>query len=103
MDLTPEGRDKIIEIENQGFERDYSIKLKKNPTLKPERYIDIMSEVGGKLTSKYSISTDNTDYSDILESESYPKLKEFMMSRGKGRRIAEHDSFHVLLIQKLRI
>ena len=91
-----------------GVLKDYLIKKQKQPTLTFAGYMDRLEEVEAILKNRYSIAYDGNDYEDIHNNLDMPTLKEIVTEEGtkfylyKSDDVAEHDVFHILLIQELR-
>ena len=91
-----------------GLLKDFLKKKAGNPNLTFERYADRLEEIETVLKNRYSTVSDESDYKDVLENPDMPTLKDIVIREGmmfglqKSDKVAEHDAFHILLIQKLR-
>jgi len=107
--LVPKKRfEKVRNDLEDGVLKDYLIKKQKQPTLTFAGYMDRLEEVEAILKNRYSIAYDGNDYEDIHNNLDMPTLKEIVTEEGtkfylyKSDDVAEHDVFHILLIQELR-
>ncbi len=100
--LTKEGRIKFLRLESRGFPREYCNRLQNGETTSPERFVDIMLEIEEKLKEVTPFIKEEKDYGDIKNSEKYFELIQIMEEQGKFRSVAEHDSYHILLMEELR-
>lgn len=100
--------EKIIFALEDGFLKDFLQKKSKDPSLTFERYADRLEEIETVLKNRYSTVFDEDEHKEILENPDMPQLKEIVVNEGmmfglnKNDRVAEHDAFHILLVQELR-
>jgi len=91
-----------------GFLKDYLQKRKENPNLTYDRYADRLEEIEAVLKNRYSVTFDSKMYDEIFQNPDLPELKQIVIEEGipfglfKTDHVAEHDAFHILLIQELR-
>ncbi len=99
---------KIRNSLSDGFLKNYELKKQKNPNLTFEGYIQRLEEIETVLRNRYSVAYDDTDYNEISEDPDLPILIEVVADESvkfgnfKSRVVAEHDAFHILLVQQLR-
>jgi len=105
----PKGRfKKVCNALEDGILKDYLLKKQKQSTLTFTGYIDRLEEVEAILKNRYSATYDSKDYEDVDNNPDLPKLKDIVTEEGtkfnlyKSDVVAEHDAFHILLIQELR-
>jgi len=105
----PKGRfGKIRDDLEDGMLKGYLLRKQKQPTLTFAGYADRFEEIEAILKNRYSAVYDGKDYEDIANNPDMPKLKEIVTEEGirfalyKSDVVAEHDAFHILLIQELR-
>lgn len=105
----PQNRfEKVSNNLEDGFLKDFLDKKAKNPNLTFERYADRLEEIETVLKNRYSTVFDESDYKSILEDPDFPELKDIVITEGtmfglqKSDKVAEHDAFHILLVQELR-
>jgi len=100
--------DKVYNQLEDGFLKDFLEKKKKNPKLTYERYADRLEEIEIVLKNRYSVTFDGDAHNIVLEHPDLPQLKQIVVDEGipfglfKTDFVAEHDAFHILLIQELR-
>jgi hypothetical protein len=100
--------EKVSNSLEDGFLKDFLKKRAENPNLTFERYADRLEEIEAVLSNRYSTAFDENDYEDILENPDIEQLKDIVVKEGmmfglqKSDKVAEHDAFHILLIQELR-
>ena len=86
----------------------YLLRKQKQPTLAFAGYADRFEEIEAILQNRYSAVYDGKDYENIANNPDMQKLKEIVTEEGerfglyKSDVVAEHDAFHILLIQDLR-
>jgi len=107
--IVPIGRfEKLRNQLKDGFLKDFLIKKKKNPNLTFDRYTDRLEEIETVLKNRFSANYDDNTYKEIYEHPDMPQLKKIVIDEGvrfglfKTDSVAEHDAFHILLIQELR-
>lgn len=96
---------KIEKILEEGFLKDYLEKQKTNPGLTYEGYFARLKEVEALLKHKYSIEFDGNSYVEIKQHEDMEKVKSLVIKHFhpiKSDIVAEHDAYHILLMQELR-
>jgi len=105
----PKGRfEKLQNKLKDGFLKDFLIKKKKNPNLTFDRYVDRLEEIEAVLKNRFSAIYDNMEYREILKNPDLTQLKKIVVDEGvrfglfKTSPVAEHDAFHILLVQELR-
>jgi predicted nucleic acid-binding protein len=105
----PKGRfDKFQNELKDGFLKDFLIKKKKNPNLTFDRYVDRLEEIEAVLKNRFSAICDDMEYGEIFKDPDLPKLKTIVVDEGvrfglfKSSFVAEHDAFHILLVEELR-
>jgi predicted nucleic acid-binding protein len=95
------------QLEN-GLLKDFHQKKSKNPNLTFDRYVDRLEEVDAILKNRYSTISDDNEYQEILKNPDLPQLCDIVTREGtsfglmKTPEVAEHDAFHILLVQELR-
>jgi len=96
--------DKIMSIIEDGFFKDYLEKKKANPGLTYEGYFARLTGIEALLRDKYSIEFDENSYDEIKTQEDMSRVKELVVKYAslKPDKVAEHDAYHILLIQNLR-
>lgn len=100
--------DKLRNNIQDGFVKDFLKKKQKNPNLTFDRYADRLEEIEAVLKNRFSAIYDDNAYKEILEDPDLPQLKKTVVDEGvrfgllKSDSVAEHDAFHILLIQELR-
>lgn len=93
---------------SDGLLKDYELKKGKTPNLTFEGYMNRIEAVEVILGNRYSACYDDNDYADILSNPDMAELIDAVTLEGnkfglyKSRTVAEHDAFHILLIQNLR-
>lgn len=107
--IVPDNRfDKFRNELKDGFLKDFLQKKKENPNLTFNRYADRLEEIESILKNRYSAIYDNNAYDEILKDSDLSQLKQIVVDEGvrfglfKGDSVAEHDAFHIILIQELR-
>lgn len=105
----PKGRFEKLQNElKDGFLKDFLIKEKKNPNLTFDRYVDRLEEIEAVLKNRFSVIYDKMAYGEIFKDPDLPRLKKIVVDKGvrfglfKTGFVAEHDAFHILLVQELR-
>ena len=105
----PKGRfEKIRNDLEDGMLKGYLLKKQKQPTLTLAGYAGRFEEIEAILRNRYSAVYDSNDYEDVANNLDLSKLKEIVTEEGirfalyKSDVVAEHDAFHILLIQELR-
>jgi len=99
---------KVCSDLEDGFLKDYLLKKQKQPTLTFTSYTERLDELATILKNRYSVTYDDNDYADIVNSPDLPRLKQIVAEEGakfflnKSGAVAEHDAYHILLIQELR-
>ena len=99
---------KIMFALEDGFLKDFLQKKSKDQNLTFERYADRLEEIETVLNNRYSSVFDDNEYKEIFENPDMLQLKEIVVNEGtmfglnKNDRVAEHDAFHILLVQELR-
>jgi hypothetical protein len=92
----------------EGFLKDCLRKKEKSPNLTFDRYADRLEEIESVLNNRYNTVFDESDHNDILENPDIRQLEDIVVEEGsifglqKSDNVAEHDAFHILLIQELR-
>lgn len=100
--------EKLRSTLRDGLLKDFLDKKSKNPNLTFERYADRLEEIEAVLGNRYSVTYDDNEYNEISEHPDMPVLKTIVVNEGerfslyKNSTVAEHDAFHILLIQELR-
>jgi len=91
-----------------GLLKDFLIRKQKNPNLTFDRYVDRLEEIEAVLKNRFSVIYDDNVYGEIFKDPNLPQLKKIVADEGvrfglfKTDFVAEHDAFHILLIQELR-
>lgn len=91
-----------------GFLKDYLLKKQKDPTLTFAGYTDRLEALEAILKNRYSVAYDGNEYEEVAMNPDLPKLKDIVSEEGrkfylnKSDAVAEHDAFHILLVQELR-
>jgi hypothetical protein len=91
-----------------GFLKDFLVKKSGNPNLTFDRYADRLDEIDTILKNRYGTVSDSEDYKEIYENPDFPKLSDIVVREGvnfglfKTKQVADHDAFHILLVQELR-
>lgn len=95
---------KITPILEDGLLKDYLEKKKANPGLTYEGYFARLTGIEALLRNKYSIEFDENPYEEIKKHENMDKFKRLVWKYAllKPEAVAEHDAYHILLIQELR-
>lgn len=95
---------KIKEKLEDGFFKDYLERRKTNPGLTYEGYFARLKEIETLLRRKYSIEFDGSSYEDIKKHEDMERVKTLVIKYFsiKTDTVAEHDAYHILLMQELR-
>jgi len=100
--------EKVSNSLEDGFLKDFLKKKAKSPNLTFERYADRLEEIETVLSNRYTTAFDESDYKDILENPDIHQLEDIVVEEGmmfglqKSDKVAEHDAFHILLVQELR-
>jgi predicted nucleic acid-binding protein/tetrahydromethanopterin S-methyltransferase subunit G len=103
--------DRFKKLQNElddGFLKDFLIKKYENPNLTFDRYADRLKEVEAILRNRYSATYDGNTYEEILKHPDLSDLEQIVVEEGmkfglfKNESVAEHDAYHILLIQELR-
>jgi len=103
--------ERFVKVQNElkdGFLKDFLRKKKENPNLTFDRYADRLEEIETVARNRYSATYDNNAYDEILQHPDLPQLKTLVVDEGmrfgllKTDFVAEHDAFHILLVQELR-
>jgi len=99
---------KTVNKLEDGFLKDFLQKKDENPNLTFDRYADRLEEIDTLMKNRYSAVFDENEYKEIFENTDMPHLKEIVVKEGtkfglfKNDKVAEHDAFHILLVQDLR-
>lgn len=105
--------EKIKGILEDGFLKGYLERRKTNPGLTYEGYFARLTEIEALLGHKYPIELDKSPYEEIKQHKDMEKVKAMVekysvrYSEGticdiKPDIVAEHDAYHILLMQELR-
>jgi predicted transcriptional regulator len=100
--------EKVSNNLEDGFLKDYLKKKAKSPNLTFDRYADRLEEIASLLNNRYNTVLDESDHKEILEVPDIHQLEDIVVEEGtafglqKSGKVAEHDAFHILLIQELR-
>lgn len=94
----------VADLMPDPFISTYWLELEENDKLEWVDFITPLKNARLILDDKYNIKYDNRDHEDIVTSTRISSLQKFVSdtSRDKSERVVQHDSFHILLIQKLR-
>lgn len=99
---------KVAGIIQDGLLRDFLEKKEKDPRLTFDLYADRLAEISTLLKNRYSTELDENDYKEVTENINVPLLMKIVTIEGrrfgldKNTEVAEHDAFHILLIQQMR-
>jgi predicted nucleic acid-binding protein len=96
--------DKVTPILENGFLKDYLEKKKTNQGLTYDGYFARLTGIEALLKSKYSIEFDENPYEEIKKHDDIDRVKSLVVKYAslKSDMVAEHDAYHILLIQDLR-
>lgn len=100
--------EKVSSSLEDGFLKDYLKKKAKNPNLAFDRYADRLEEIEIVLNNRYGTVFDESEHKDVLGNPDIHQLEDIVVEEGtmfglqKTGKVAEHDAFHILLIQELR-
>lgn len=100
--------DKVQNRLDDGFLKDFLKKKYKNPNLTFDRYADRLEEIEAVMKNRYATVFDDSEHKEIYENPNLPELKDVVTKEGerfgllKSDIVAEHDAFHILLVQELR-
>lgn len=96
--------DKMAKIVENGFLKDYLEKKQTNSGLSYDGYFAKFGRIEALLKDKYSIEIDNNLYEEIKTHEDMEPVKKLVINYcgSKNEVVAEHDAYHILLIQDLR-
>lgn len=99
---------KISPVLEGGLLKDFLRKKSTSPTLTFDRYADRLEEVETIMRNRYSTISDDRKYKEIYEDEYLPQIMINVITEAKRfgpvkvAKVAEHDAFHILLMQELR-
>jgi len=107
-DISSERFEKVKDALEDNLLKDFLSKKKKDPSLTFEMYSDRLKEITAILKNRYGTEEDDNEHKDIYENIAMPSLIESVTLAGKryglfkNENVAEHDAFHILLIQEQR-
>ncbi len=93
---------------SDGLLNDFLLRKEKETNLTFEQYADRLEEISTILKNRYSTEYDDNDYKEVSENADLPTLINIVTKEGqkfgldKTSDVAEHDAFHILLIQQMR-
>jgi predicted nucleic acid-binding protein len=105
----PEKRfEKVRSKLEDGLLKDYLAKKQQKGSLNFSSYLERLGQIETLLSNRYGVIYDDKDYKDIKENPDLPELKKVVADVGeefylyKSATVAEHDAFHILMIQDYR-